>query len=303
MKKMFLVLLIIAIAMIGIVSAAVSTLPVGESGFYDITSSPSGAAARLMAHRSEQHQQRRPWSLALQGIQSLSIKRDLSHGVNMWCSCSRTTCCSQCSPGAIPTPTPTQTTPAPGSQKGYYKVSSDPTGGSVLFDGTNYGITPVTITVSTTGTPDHTITVSKSGHQTWTQFYSGNPSADQTISVFATLNPVVQTGNIYVNSNPSGASAILDNGYNHLTTPGTFNAVRTGWHNVQVSKSGTVSTRSILRWNQVQQVMWWQPWYRIRNTGQYQYLQVRPGPACTWIPSIRVSPTRSWATLLSVPIR
>ena len=127
---------------------------------------------------------------------------------------------------AIPTPTPTQTTPAPGSQKGYYKVSSDPTGGSVLFDGTNYGITPVTITVSTTGTPDHTITVSKSGYQTWTQFYSGNPSADQTISVFATLNPVVQTGNIYVNSNPSGASAILDNGYDQSTTPGTFNAVQ-----------------------------------------------------------------------------
>jgi hypothetical protein len=137
----------------------------------------------------------------------------------------------------VPIPT-TPPTPAPGSQKGYYKVSSDPTGGSVLFDGTNYGITPVTITVSTTGTPGHTITVSKSGYQTWTQFYSGNPSADQTISVFATLNPVVQTGNIYVNSNPSGASAILDNGYDQLTTPGTFNAVSTGWHNVQVSKSG-----------------------------------------------------------------
>jgi hypothetical protein len=41
-----------------------------------------------------------------------------------------------------------------------------------------------------------------------------------------------------VNSNPSGASAILDNGYDQLTTAGTFNAVSTGWHNVQVSKSG-----------------------------------------------------------------
>jgi hypothetical protein len=50
--------------------------------------------------------------------------------------------------------------------------------------------------------------------------------------------PVAQTGNIYVNSNPSGASAILDNGYDQLTTPGTFTAVITGWHNVQVSKPG-----------------------------------------------------------------
>ena len=140
---------------------------------------------------------------------------------------------------APPTPAPTPIpTPVPGSQKGYYSVSSDPTGGSVLFDGTNYGLTPVTITVSTTATPDHTITVSKSGYQTWTQFYSGNPVADQTISVFATLNPVVQTGSIYVNSNPAGASAVLDNGYDQLTTPGTFNAVSTGWHNVQISKSG-----------------------------------------------------------------
>ena len=47
MKKWFLVMFIIAIAMIGIVSANVSTLPVGASGFYDITSSPSGAAVTV----------------------------------------------------------------------------------------------------------------------------------------------------------------------------------------------------------------------------------------------------------------
>jgi hypothetical protein len=41
-----------------------------------------------------------------------------------------------------------------------------------------------------------------------------------------------------VNSNPSGASAVLDNGYDQLTTPGTFTAVSVGWHNVEVSKSG-----------------------------------------------------------------
>ena len=50
--------------------------------------------------------------------------------------------------------------------------------------------------------------------------------------------PGCQTGNILVNSVPSGASAILDNGYDQLTTPGTFTAVSSGWHNVQVSKSG-----------------------------------------------------------------
>jgi hypothetical protein len=234
MKKMFLVLLIIAIAMIGITSAAVSTLPAGEQGFYDITSSPSGAAVSVDGTSSGTTP---TTATVIVGASGHTIAVNKA-GFEPWSKYVNAPTAGQhvavnAVLVAIPTPTP-----PPGSQKGYYKVSSDPTGGSVLFDGTNYGITPVTITVSTTGTPDHTITVSKSGYQTWTQFYSGNPSADQTISVFATLNPVVQTGNIYVNSNPSGASAILDNGYDQLTTPGTFNAVSTGWHNVQVSKSG-----------------------------------------------------------------
>jgi len=125
-----------------------------------------------------------------------------------------------------------------GAEKGYYKVSSDPTGGSVFLDGAYYGLSPYTITVYTTATPGHTISVQKSGYMTWSQFYSGNPANGQTISVFATLYPVSETGNIYVNSNPAGASAVLDNGYAQLTTPGTFSSVSTGWHNVQVSKSG-----------------------------------------------------------------
>jgi hypothetical protein len=153
MKKMFLVLLIIAIAMIGIVSAAVVMTPIGgDAGFYDITSSPSGAA--------------------------------------------------------------------------------------VTVDSTPVGNTPTTATVYVTGTPGHTIAVNLAGYQPWSQYYSGNPAAGQHIAVHASLVPIVQTGNIYVNSNPAGASAILDNGYDQLTTPGTFNAVPVGWHNVQVSKSG-----------------------------------------------------------------
>jgi hypothetical protein len=153
MKKLFLVVLIIAIAMIGITSAAVISQPIGgESGFYDITSSPSGAA--------------------------------------------------------------------------------------VTVDSTPVGNTPTTATVYVTGTPGHTIAVNLAGYQPWSQYYSGNPAAGQHIAVHASLVPIVQTGNIYVNSNPAGASAILDNGYDQLTTPGTFNAVSTGWHNVQVSKSG-----------------------------------------------------------------
>jgi hypothetical protein len=153
MKKMFLVMLIVALAMTGIVSAAVVMPPIGgDTGFYDITSSPSGAA--------------------------------------------------------------------------------------VTVDATPVGNTPTTATVYVTGTPGHTIAVNLAGYQPWSQYVAGNPAAGQHIPIHANLVPVVQTGNIYVNSNPSGASAILDSGYDQLTTPGTFSAVSTGWHNVQVSKSG-----------------------------------------------------------------
>jgi hypothetical protein len=238
MKKWFIVLLLVAFAMPGFVSANISQPIGGGEGYYDITSSPSGAdvvvdgtslgktpaTAIIMVTGTPGHTINvnkagyEPWSQYYSGNpaegQHISVHAEL-----------------------VPIPTPVPTV-APGSGKGYYQVSSSPSGGSVVFDGTNYGLTPVTITVSTTGTPGHTITVSMSGYQTWSQYYSGNPAQDQTISVYATLQPVVQTGYITVTSNPSGASAVLDNGYDQLTTTGTFSNVPTGWHNVQVSKSG-----------------------------------------------------------------
>ncbi len=125
-----------------------------------------------------------------------------------------------------------------GGEQGFYDITSSPSGASVTVDATPVGNTPTTATVYVTGTPGHTIAVNLAGYQPWSQYVAGNPAAGQHIPVHASLVPVVQTGNIYVNSNPSGASAILDNGYDQLTTPGTFNAVSTGWHNVQVSKSG-----------------------------------------------------------------
>jgi len=125
-----------------------------------------------------------------------------------------------------------------GGAAGYYDITSSPSGAAVTVDSTPVGTTPTTATVYVTGTPGHTIAVNLAGYQPWSQYFAGNPVEGQHIPVFASLVPIVQTGSINVNSNPSGASAILDNGYDQLTTPGTFTAVSTGWHNVQVSKSG-----------------------------------------------------------------
>ena len=138
----------------------------------------------------------------------------------------------------IPIPVTLPATPPPGGEKGYYSIQSSPSGASVTFDNKYVGTTPVTVDVSTTGTPGHTIVISMTGYQTWSQQVAGNPAAGQTIPINAVLTPVQQFGNIYVSSSPSGATAILDNGQDSLVTPGTFYNVAPGWHNVQVSMPG-----------------------------------------------------------------
>ena len=123
----------------------------------------------------------------------------------------------------IPIPVTLPATPPPGGEKGYYSIQSSPSGSTVTFDNKYVGTTPVTVDVSTAGTPGHTITVSATGYQTWSQQVTGNPSAGQTIQIFASLDPGTNRyGNIYVSSSPSGATAILDNGQDSLVTSGNL---------------------------------------------------------------------------------
>ncbi len=128
--------------------------------------------------------------------------------------------------------------PQVGEQKGYYSIQSSPTG-SVTFDGRYVGTTPVTVDVSATGTPGHTIVITATMYQTWTQSVPGNPASGETVNIYASLTPVPpQGGNIYVGSSPQGANAVLDNGQDSLVTPGTFYNVAPGWHNVRVTMPG-----------------------------------------------------------------
>ncbi|MBP1928325.1 hypothetical protein J2741_000872 [Methanolinea mesophila] len=128
-------------------------------------------------------------------------------------------------------------TPMPGSQTGYYQISSSPSNADVYFDSVYKGTTPVTVEVSTTGTPGHTINVYKSGYESFSQFYPGNPSSGQTVYVYAALTPVQSTGSVYATSSPSGASVYLDDVYMG-TTPNTFTSISTGTHTIRISRSG-----------------------------------------------------------------
>ena len=188
--------------------------------------------------------------------------------------------------------------PPIGGESGFYDITSSPSGAAVTVDATTVGNTPTTATVYVTGTPGHTIAVNLAGYQPWSQYVPGNPAAGQHIPIHASLVPIVQTGNIYVNTNPSGASAILDNGYDQPTTPRE--------RSTRSAQDGTMfrcrdrvpiifhQYRGETRCNE-QRVC--HPCSVCYDLGQYQLLHFLSGPACMWIQSIRDSPTRSWVTL------
>ncbi|MCX6693303.1 MAG: PEGA domain-containing protein [Methanomicrobiales archaeon] len=124
-----------------------------------------------------------------------------------------------------------------GGGTGYFSISSSPSGSDVTFDGVFQGETPLVVSVYTTGTPRHTISVSRYGYKTWVQSYNQNPPPGGTISVNAVLQSDIQTGTISVTSSPSGAIARLDGGET-LKTPGSFYSVSQGSHTVDISTSG-----------------------------------------------------------------
>jgi hypothetical protein len=125
----------------------------------------------------------------------------------------------------------------PGGQQGYFSISSSPSYGDVYFDGSFWGETPVVVTVSTTGTPTHSIRISLAGYEEWSSTYNGNPQPGQTISINAQLTPSAQTGNVQVVSTPSGAMVTLDRSKT-ANTPYTFYNVPVGTHEISVYMSG-----------------------------------------------------------------
>ena len=83
-----------------------------------------------------------------------------------------------------------------GSGKGWIKVSCNLDGATVAFDGVAKGTTAggsFTQEVSITGTPYTSYSVSKAGYVTYTGTVSSMPADGQTITLYATLNPVPTT--------------------------------------------------------------------------------------------------------------
>lgn len=134
-------------------------------------------------------------------------------------------------------PVPVALNPMPGGEQGYYQIDSIPGNADVTFDGRYVGETPVTVQVSVTGTPQHTVSISLPGYKTWTQTYTSNPKPGGSVIVQAYLQPAENTGSVYVTSAPSGATATLDTGDSY-NTPCSFPVVPTGAHSLTVFLSG-----------------------------------------------------------------
>ena len=124
-----------------------------------------------------------------------------------------------------------------GGATGYFKVESSPMDSQVVFDGIYYGNTPSIIPVSVTGTPSHTLTVSKSGYSPWTRTYVSNPEAGETITVLAVLEPTATFGSLVVTSSPQGALITVDGGMGQQA-PWTYTDIMSGSHAVRAFLSG-----------------------------------------------------------------
>ena len=141
-----------------------------------------------------------------------------------------------------------------GGDQAWFNVHSNEDGASVYFDGDYKGETYekiLTVPVYTTATPYKTITVEKSGYNTWTQQISSYPEMGDTLDIYATLNPVPtevpapiggDMGFYTVYCNVDGASVYFDSDYKGVISNGelTVSVYTTGtpYTTYQVKMSG-----------------------------------------------------------------
>lgn len=112
-------------------------------------------------------------------------------------------------------------------------VNSKPSGASVYVDNKFMGTTPLNISGIKTGT--HVVRISYQGYADRIRTVIIRPHRYELIS--ETLLAPVNTGSLYVDSNPRGASIYLDGDYEG-ETPRRIDFIPVGSHTVRLSKEG-----------------------------------------------------------------
>ena len=131
-----------------------------------------------------------------------------------------------------------------GGDEGWIRVDCNVNGASVYLDGEYKGVISggsLSMPVYTTGTPHQSVTVEKSGYSSYTGPVT-MPSAGETTTVYATLNPIVTPtpvsyGSISVSSQPSGAEIYFNGDYRGLA-PLVISDVWPGSYTIRAEKSG-----------------------------------------------------------------
>jgi hypothetical protein len=148
------------------------------------------------------------------------------------------------------TATATNTQTLIGGDQGYYLVHAGVDGATVTFDGTMMGTTQngvLKVQVYTTATPFRNFTVTKTGYQTYNGQITDYPAKDQTIDLYATLQPLTTT--VTTSSNDDSSVIGGDQGWYlvHSNVDGTAIAfdgtakgtIQGGVLKVQVYTTGT----------------------------------------------------------------
>jgi hypothetical protein len=189
-------------------------------------------------------------------------------------------------------PTITIVTTSPtsaGGGKGYIDTYCNVDGASVSFDG-RYQCTIAqgvcTVAVSPSGTPVRTVSVAKTGYNSWSGSLPHMPADQEHVAVYATLNPVptqtpvppAQTGTIYAQSSPAGA-AIYMNGNYYGYSPLTIPNLAPGAYTMKASLNGyTPNTQTVTV-------------YAGQTTSYYPSLQQSPpAPRSTGTVSVTSNP-------------
>ena len=133
--------------------------------------------------------------------------------------------------------TPASGQAVPGGDTGYFLIDSDPGDAQVIMDGIYRGNTPITVPVSITATPSHTITVSKTGFFPFAQTFPPPMQAGQTQAVYAVLERSTDTGTLIVTTSPQGALITIDGGMGQQA-PWTYADLSAGSHVVRAFLSG-----------------------------------------------------------------
>ena len=122
-------------------------------------------------------------------------------------------------------------------------LESEPVGAEIYLDSLNTGFsTPDTLTNIIVG--EHKITLKKENYRDTSFVVSVN--ANETASKLVSMTSLVQTGNIYINTNPPGAQIFLDSVNTNKVTPDTLKNAVTGLHIITLKKSNYLDTTVIV---------------------------------------------------------